>query len=103
VAVNPRGIGIETLGRLALGTLDLGLFHRRRDRPDNALSHLVLQIEDVADPTINPVGPKMCPCGGIDELTRDAHSVCRFANARVARTTGCAHVRLFQIETSPHR
>src|SRR5439155_7958543 len=46
-----------------------------------ALSHLVLQIEDVAETTIEPVGPKMCPGGGIDELSRDAHSVYRFANA----------------------
>src|SRR5207237_5707036 len=74
-------IGVETFGRLALGTLDLGFFHRWRDRPDNALSHLVLQIEDVAEPTIKPFCPKMCPSGGIDELSRDAHSVCRLANA----------------------
>src|ERR1700730_13765912 len=74
-------MGVETLGRLALGALDLGFFPRWRDRPDNALSHLVLQIEDVAEPTIKPVCPKMSPSGGIDELSRDAHSVCRFANA----------------------
>src|SRR5262245_23163596 len=76
-----EGIGVETLGRLALGTLDLGVFYRWRDRPDHALGHLVLQIEDVADPSIKPVCPKMCPGGGIDELSRDAHPVCRFANA----------------------
>src|SRR6266480_7462137 len=76
-----EGIGVETLGRLALGTLDFGFFHRWRDRPDNALSHLVLQIEDVAETTIKPVCPKMCPSGGIDELSRDANSVRRFANA----------------------
>jgi hypothetical protein len=34
----------------------------------------------VAEPTIKPVCPKMCPGGGIDELSRDAHPVCRFAN-----------------------
>src|SRR3982074_2307133 len=75
-----EGIGVETLVRLALGTLDLGFFHRWRDRPDNALGHLVLQTEDVAEPAIKPVCPKMCPSGGIDELSRDAHSLCRFAN-----------------------
>src|SRR5258705_1021135 len=80
-------IGVETAGRLALGTLDLGFFHHWRDRPDNALSYLVLQIEDVADPTIKPVGPKMGPRGGIDELSRDAHSVCRFANAAFQHVT----------------
>src|ERR1700681_2010586 len=76
-----EGIGVETLGRLALGTLDLGFFHRWRDRPDNVLGHLVLQSEDVAEPTIKPFRPKMGPSGGIDELSRDAHSICRFANA----------------------
>jgi hypothetical protein len=35
----------------------------------------------VAEPTIKPVCPKMCPSGGIDELSRDPHSVGRFANA----------------------
>src|ERR1700738_3964608 len=74
-------MGVETLGRLAFGTLDLGFLHRWRDRPDNALGHLVLQIEDVTEPTIKPVCPKMRPSGGIDKLSRDAHSVCRFANA----------------------
>jgi hypothetical protein len=82
-----EGIGIETLGRLALGTLDLGFFNRWRDRPDNALSHLVLQTEDVAEPAIKPVRPKMCPGGGIDKLSRDAHSVCRFANAPFQHVT----------------
>ena len=76
-----EGIGVETFGWLALGTLDLGLLHRWRDRPDNALSYLVLQIEDVADPTIKPIGPKMCAGGGIDELSRDAHPACRFTDA----------------------
>src|ERR1700716_3898230 len=86
-----EGIGVETLGRLALGPLDLGFFHRWRDRPDNALSHLVLQIEDVAEPTINPVRPKMCPGGGIDELSRDAHPIGRFANAALQHV---AHPKL---------
>src|SRR6478672_5902941 len=76
-----EGIGVETRGRLALGALDLGFFHRRRDRPDNALSHLVLQIEDVAETAIKPISPKMCSSSGIDQLSRDAHSVCRLANA----------------------
>src|SRR5271167_3286912 len=79
-------MGVKTLGRFVFGTLNLGFFHRWRYRPDNALGHLVLQIEDVAEPTIKPIGPKMCPGGGIDELSRDAHSICRLANAP------CQHV-----------
>jgi hypothetical protein len=76
-----EGIGVETLSRLALGTLDLGFFHRWRDRPDNTLGYLILQIEDVAETTIKPFCPKMCARGGIDELSCDAHPVGRFANA----------------------
>jgi hypothetical protein len=41
-------IGVETLGRLPFGALDLGFFNRRCDRSDNALSDLLLKIEDVA-------------------------------------------------------
>src|SRR6478672_4876506 len=82
-----EGIGVVALGWLALGTLDLGVFHRWRDRPDNTLGHLVLQIEDVAETTIKPVYPKMRPSGGIDELSRDAHPACRFANAPFQHVT----------------
>src|ERR1700678_1930971 len=32
-------------------------------------------------PAIEPVGPKVRASGGIDELSRDTHSVCRLANA----------------------
>src|SRR4029453_4724028 len=73
--------GVETLGRLTLRTLDLGFFQRWRDRPHNVLGYLVLQIEDVPEPTIKAFRPKMSPSGGIDELSRDAHPICRFANA----------------------
>src|ERR1700692_951322 len=80
-------ISVETLGWFGLGTLDLGFFHRWSDRPDNALSHLVLQIEDVAETTIKPVCPKMCPSGGIAEVSRDSHPVGRFANAPFSHVT----------------
>ena len=51
----------QDLGWPVPGTLDLGFFHHRRDRTDNALGHLILQIEDVAEPTIKPVCPKIAP------------------------------------------
>src|SRR2546425_8679590 len=76
-----RGLRRRGSRSACAGTLDLGFFHRWGDRPDNALSHLVLQIEDVAETTIKPVCPKMCPGGGIHELSGDAHPVCRLANA----------------------
>src|SRR5215471_2291224 len=72
---------VEAVGQLALGTLDLGLFHRWGDRPDNALSYLVLQIEDVVETAIKSICPKMYATSSLDELPRDAHSVCNPANA----------------------
>src|SRR6201984_2269773 len=75
------GIGIEALRRLVLGTFYFGCFNRRGDRPNHALGHLILYIEDIAEPAVKTVGPKMCTNGGIDELSRDADSVRRPANA----------------------
>ena len=42
---------------------------------------MILQIEDIAEPAVKTVGPKMCTSGGIDELSRDTDPVCRAANA----------------------
>jgi len=42
---------------------------------------LILQVEDVAEPAVKPVGPKVCTGGGIDELSRDTDPACRLANA----------------------
>src|ERR1700751_2455935 len=75
------GLGIEALRLLVLGTFYFGCFNRRGDRPNHALGHLILQIEDIAEPAVKTVGPKMGTSGGIDELSRDTDSVCRLANA----------------------
>jgi hypothetical protein len=47
---------------------------------------LILQIEDVAEPAVKSVGPKVCTSGSIDELSRDTDSVCRLANSLAAPT-----------------
>ena len=46
-------VGIEAVGRLALGALDLRLLEFRRDRADHALGHLVLER------AVETVGPEM--------------------------------------------
>jgi hypothetical protein len=52
-------VGVEALGGLALGTLDLSLFERRRDGTHDAFGHLVLQIEDIVKRTLEAVCPEM--------------------------------------------
>src|SRR6187431_621364 len=74
-------VGIAALGRLTFGSLDLGLFHRWRDRPHDARSHLILEIKDVVQPAVNPVCPNMCSSCRIDELSCDTHAICGLADA----------------------
>src|SRR5580698_3979050 len=80
-------VGIEAFGRLAFGSLDLGFFNRWRDRPYNARRHLILEIKDVVQPTVNPVCPNMCSGCRIDELSCDTHAVCGLANAPLQDVT----------------
>src|SRR5262249_44957813 len=64
-----------------LGTLDLGLLQLRRDRPYDADSHLILQIENVLEIAFKALRPEMYACRGIHELTGDAHPARGFAHA----------------------
>ena len=52
-------VGVEALGGLALRALDLGPLQPGRDRADHARRHLVLQIEDVGELAVEPVGPQI--------------------------------------------
>ena len=54
-------VGVEILGRLALGPLDLCLFQLRSDRSDDAPGHLLLQIKDVLQCRLETVRPDMRP------------------------------------------
>ncbi len=74
-------VGIEPLGRLALGALDFGLFEFRRDRDDHARRDLVLQIENVLEATVEAIRPEMRAGRGIDQLSGDPHAVRRLAHA----------------------
>ena len=74
-------VGVEALGRLALGALDLRLLELWRDRADDALGHPVLQLEDVLERAVEAVGPEMGAGRRIDELAGDAHAVRGLAHA----------------------
>ena len=82
-------VGVEALGRLALGALDLGLLEPRRDRADHARGHPVLQVEDVGELAVEPVGPQMRAGRRVDQLAGDAHAArppcARCPRARSAR------------------
>src|SRR5262249_5605264 len=81
-------IGVETVGRLMLSALDLGLLQLRRDRPYDAHSHLILQIENVLEIAFKALRPEMYACRGINELNRrcapDWRLCARFPRVRSA-------------------
>ena len=74
-------VGVEALGRLALGPFDLGLLQLGRDGAHHARGHLILQIEDVRQLAVETVRPEMRARRSIDELPGDAHPVARLAHA----------------------
>src|SRR6266536_1192603 len=80
-------VSVEAPGGLALGALDLRLFEPGRDRADDALGHLVLELENVLERAVETVGPQMRPVCRIDELRRDAHPVGRLAHAAFEHVT----------------
>src|SRR5258705_11995895 len=74
-------IGVQTSGGLAFGALNFGSLQRGRDRTHNTHGDLILQIEYILKPAIEAVRPQMRTGCSIDELTRNAHPVCRLAHA----------------------
>jgi hypothetical protein len=74
-------VGIETLGRLSLGTLDLCLLQLRRYGTDNARRDVVLEVENILKSAVKAIGPEVSAGGGVDELSGDAHAAYRFAHA----------------------
>jgi hypothetical protein len=51
-------IGVEALGRLALGTRDLSLLQLGPDHPHDARGDFILEIEDVVERAIEAVGSR---------------------------------------------
>src|SRR5215831_21344370 len=80
-------VNTEVLRRLAAGPLDLGEAQPRFDRANDIRRHLVLQIENVVDRTVETVGPDMRAGGGVNQLASDAHAVAGLAHAALEHVT----------------
>ena len=68
-------ISIKAFSRLTLGPLDLGLLQLRRNRTQDTGGYLVLQIEDIFDFTLEPIGPDVGAVCCVDELPGNAYAV----------------------------
>ncbi len=65
-------VGIEISDGFALGTFDFGLLQLRRNCTNDACRHLILQVEDVVESTVESVRPEMRAGHGVNELPGDA-------------------------------
>ena len=74
-------VGVEALGRLALGAFDFGALKLLRDRADDVLGDPILKLEDVVERALIALGPEMAARLRVDELSGDAHAVRRLADA----------------------
>ena len=72
---------VEIFSWLASGPVDLCLLQLRPYCPDDARSHLILQVEDVLQCTIEAVCPQMHPAGAVDKLPADPYPAPCLANA----------------------
>jgi hypothetical protein len=57
------------------------LLDPRRDGAHDFGGYLLLQVENIFECTVEPIGPEMHACGSIDQLAGNAHLVPRFAHA----------------------
>ena len=78
IAAHSTDQGVKVFGWLALRPLDFGLFKARRDCRDYAGRDLILQLEDVIQRSVKPIGPQMCSGSGIDELASDTNLAAAF-------------------------
>ena len=74
-------VGAQAVRTLASGPLDLAQPKVRLDDSDDRLGDPILQFEYVVERAVEPVGPEMSPCVGLDQLRGDAQSVGRLAHA----------------------
>src|SRR6185312_1870741 len=73
-------VGLKAFGRFALRALDFGAFKLRRDCADHVHGEPILQIENIIELAVEPVGPEMRSCCGIDELSRDTNAIAGLAH-----------------------
>ena len=64
-------VGVEIMGRLRGGPLDLRPADARLNGSDDTLRDAVLQVEDVGEFAVEPVSPDVPPIGRFDQLPRD--------------------------------
>src|SRR6202012_5688566 len=81
VGAQQKIIGVEPARLGCLLTRDLGELYGRLDRGDHAFGDAVLQVEDVAEPAIEAVGPQMPAGVRIDQLSGDAQALAAAADA----------------------
>src|SRR5262249_48749658 len=68
-------------GRLAIRPLNLRLHQFRRDCTYNAPGHLILQLENVFEPTAEAISPQVRSGDSVDKLPSDSHPVRSLADA----------------------
>jgi hypothetical protein len=66
-------VGIEARGRVTDRPLDLGEAQLGLDSTNDTAGDLVLELEDVVERPIKPVGPNVSAAGRVDQLTGDAN------------------------------
>ena len=74
-------IGGQIFGGFAVGPLDLLNFQLGGDGTHDALSDVVLKIEQIFEGALKTARPEMCSGFRVDKLTRDANPVARLAHA----------------------
>src|SRR4030081_3649368 len=74
-------VGAEIAGRLSPRALDLRALELGGNCADDAGCDLVLQLEDVVEPSFKSLSPKMGASCSIHELSRDAHPALYLAHA----------------------
>src|SRR5204863_8205411 len=68
-------IGLPTVGQLAACAFSFGLPNMHDENRDNRAHNLILDEEDVFQPTVVVLGPAMGPGDGIDQLGGDANAI----------------------------
>ena len=70
-------VGIRAFGRLAHGTLGLGLLQFRCNCANYTRHHPVLKVEDIFEDAVKIVRPQMATRRGVDELAADPQETAR--------------------------
>src|SRR5690606_29243611 len=74
-------VGIEARCRLRLRAFDLGQLYLRGNRAGDARGDLVLQLENVVQPSFETLRPKVSARARANQLARDAYAVAGPAHA----------------------